>query len=108
MLLFVVTAAIFGAAQARGIFEMNAIIDSPGVQDLIHQLRDEGRAEGRTEGRTEQARTLLLRLLRVRFGTIPETVVERVQAAELGALERWADQVLVAPTAEEALAERGD
>jgi hypothetical protein len=109
VLLFVVTAAIFGAAKARGIFQMHAIIDSPGVQDLIRQLRaegrDEGRTQGRAEGRTEEARSLLLRLMEVRFGTIPAEVIERVQAAELGELERWTERILTAATPEEIFAD---
>ena len=91
-LLFVVTAAIFGAQQARRIFEMNAIIDSPGVQDLIRQLRAEGEAKGRAEGE----RNLLLRLIEVRFGKVPAEVVDRVHAAGLTELEFWAERVLTA------------
>jgi predicted transposase YdaD len=105
VLLFVVTAAILGAEQARRIFEMDAIIQSPGVQDLVHRLRDEGRAEGRVEGRLEQARDLLLRQFRARFGEVPAAAVERVQTAALAELNCWAERVLTATTVEEVFTE---
>jgi hypothetical protein len=112
-LLFVVTAAILGAHEARRLFEMDAILQSPGVQDLIRQLEEEGRAKGlaeglaegrakgRAEGRAEHARDLLLRQLRARFGEIPASVAERVHAAELAELDRWAERVVTAATVDE-------
>jgi hypothetical protein len=100
-LLFVVAAAILGAREVRRIFEMDAIIQSPGVQDLIQQLE----AEGEAKGRLEHAREMLLRLLRVRFGEIPGSTIEQMQGAELAELDRWAERVLTAATVEEIFAE---
>jgi len=67
--------------------------------------RDEGRDEGRREGRREGERTLLLRLLRARFGELPAPVVTRVESAETSLLERWGERVLTAQTLAEVLDE---
>ncbi|WP_067987253.1 hypothetical protein [Nocardia caishijiensis] len=49
------------------------------------------------------AKTLLRQLDR-KFGTPSEATIARVRAADMGDLERWADQILTAETVEEALA----
>ena len=67
--------------------------------------RREGRDEGRKEGRKDGECRLLLRLLRARFGELPAATVARVEAAELGDLERWAIRVLSAQTVAEVLGE---
>jgi len=41
---------------------------------------------------------LLLRLLRARFGDLPEVAVARVNAADAAQLDLWAERVLSAPT----------
>jgi hypothetical protein len=58
------------------------------------RLRDEGRAEGRAEGQAQ----LLLKLLALRFGTLPPEVSTRVTAASAEELSRLAERVLQAPT----------
>jgi hypothetical protein len=65
----------------------------------------EGRKEGRDEGRKEEARSLLLRLLRARFGELPPAAVARIEGAELGDVERWVDRVLGARSLAEVLGE---
>ena len=49
---------------------------------------------------------VLERLLVRRFGSLPESVVERLRAADLDALERWTDRILEARTLEEVFAQR--
>jgi hypothetical protein len=59
-------------------------------------------AEARGERR--QAKSLLLQLLRARFGdSLPLSVLDRVASADTDSLERWAVQTLFASTLEEAL-----
>jgi hypothetical protein len=41
---------------------------------------------------------MLLKLLRARFGELPEAAVARVNAAELEQLDTWAERVLYAQT----------
>lgn len=63
--------------------------------------RQEGRKEGRMEGRQEEAvrsrQQTLLRLLRKRFGDVPEAVAEQVNATrDIGQLDAWLDGVVTA------------
>ena len=67
----------------------------------LRRIREEGRAEGRREGEVE----ILLRLLRLRFGTVPADVTTRVTTADPETLLRWSDRVLSAPTLEAVFAE---
>lgn len=87
-------------------------VDRPMLIRAIDQAKPEGEgtmvslaarewiAEGKAEGLHEgQARTLLRQLSR-RFGSISDEVHARVDAADLGTLDRWLDRVLDAPTLE--------
>ncbi|WP_437730835.1 DUF4351 domain-containing protein [Sorangium sp. So ce1335] len=62
-------------------------------------------AQGRDLGRREGERAILLRLLRARFGELPDAALARVEGAETAALERWADRVLSAETLADVLDE---
>jgi hypothetical protein len=62
-------------------------------------------AQGRKEGRKEGELNLLLRLLRARFGELPEAAVTRIEAAEIAQLEQWGERVLSAKTLAEVLDE---
>ena len=53
-----------------------------------------GRAEGKAEGKAE----LILRLLTRRFGTPPDWVAPRLQAATPDQLDTWAERTLDAAT----------
>jgi hypothetical protein len=44
------------------------------------RLREEGRKEGRKEGILDGERTLLLHMLTLMFGPLPDDVVQRIQA----------------------------
>lgn len=70
---------------------------SEGIERGIQQ----GRAEGELEGRAREARQLLLRLLRERFGELPESVVARVESEGLEWCEEMAVRTLKAATLEE-------
>ena len=48
----------------------------------LRRIREEGRQEGHQEGRREGEAEMLLRQLRIRFGTLPTDAVARVQAAD--------------------------
>ncbi|WP_437275390.1 DUF4351 domain-containing protein [Sorangium sp. So ce375] len=62
-------------------------------------------ALGRDQGRREGERAVLLRLLRARFGELPEAAIARVEGAEIAAIEQWAERVLSAKTLAEVLDE---
>jgi predicted transposase YdaD len=68
-------------------------------EDYQRRVRNEGRNEGRAEGE----RSLLLRLLRSRFGELPAEAMARIEAASVTELERWGDRVLTAKTLDEVL-----
>ncbi|MDE0459673.1 MAG: Rpn family recombination-promoting nuclease/putative transposase [Chromatiales bacterium] len=64
----------------------------------------DGRAEGREEGRAEGQAGIVLRLLELRFGVLPDAVRDRVRGASAAELEAWAEAVLVAASLDEVLA----
>lgn len=53
-----------------------------------------GKAEGKAEGRAEGKAEMLLRLLRRRFDSLPETVMRKVRDASDDELNEWADNIL--------------
>ena len=79
----------------------------PGQEDRImsiaaEQWKAEGIALGEAKGLQQglqqgQARTLLRQLER-RFGSVSESVRQRVSAADIDTLDQWLDRVLEAPT----------
>jgi predicted transposase/invertase (TIGR01784 family) len=68
------------------------------VMTAAEQLREEGRKEGRKEGSERNQRDYLLRLLRQRFGQLPDPVLVRIQRAEVALLDRWFDRGITAPS----------
>lgn len=70
-------------------------------EDYQRKVRDEGVAEGRKAGE----RSLLLRLLRTRFGELPPAAVARIEAAEMADLERWSERLFGARTLADVLDE---
>jgi hypothetical protein len=65
--------------------------------------RAEGRTEGRMEGRLEGRVEIVLKLLALRFGPLPEAAQTRVRSAQEAQLDTVAARVLTAHTLEEAL-----
>lgn len=66
-------------------------------------LRAEGKAEGKAEGRAEGKAEVLLKLLELKFGTVPEASIERIRGAGLDALDRWVERVIGAGSLDEVL-----
>lgn len=64
-------------------------------------LRAEGEAKGRAEGKAE----VLLKLLELKFGTLPEATVTRIRTAPVADLDRWVERVITAATLEAVLAD---
>ena len=60
--------------------------------EILREIRDNGRAEGRAEGQV----LMFSHLLRTKFGAVPEQVEVRVKAATSAEIERWTERVLVA------------
>ena len=58
--------------------------------------REEGREKGREEGRQEGEALVVLRLLRLKFGSLAPEIEERVRSADAGRLLGWSERVLTA------------
>lgn len=71
------------------------------TQDVLKVWEKQVEERGAREGQ----RRILLRQLRTRFGEVPRTIVLRIEAADSAELDRWAERVLSAHTAEEVVAE---
>lgn len=62
-----------------------------------------GSSQGRQQGLREGQASILLWLLELRFGEVPEAVKERVKAADLDEIRLWCERVLTAGSVEEVL-----
>jgi hypothetical protein len=69
------------------------------IQAWFEDYRNKLRSEARNEGE----RSLLLRLLGVRFGELPAAAVARVETATMADIERWGERLFTAKTLDEVL-----
>lgn len=67
-----------------------------------------GKAEGEAKGKADALRSVLAKLLTLKFGTVPQTAQLRIATASETTLERWAELVLSAPSLEAVLTEPVD
>jgi hypothetical protein len=70
----------------------------------VAQGRTEGKTEGKAEGKAEGRMEMLLKLLTLRFGPLPEPIQTHIRGLQDAQLDTVAERVLTAPTLEEALA----
>jgi predicted transposase YdaD len=85
---------------------LEATMNSLGYEyqsDFARRYFGQGKAEGRTEGRLESRVEIVLKLLALRFGPLPEAAQTRVRSAQEAQLDIVAERVLTAHTLEEAL-----
>lgn len=75
------------------------------MASVAEKLQEQGERRGLERGLAEGQRKIVLKQLRTRFGELSEAVVARVNAADGGRLELWAERVLSAPTLADVLAE---
>jgi hypothetical protein len=73
----------------------------------LDRLERRGERRGERKGEHKGQTKMLLGLLAVRFGSVPDEVSARVMAADEATLTRWATRVLTAPTLESVLEEDG-
>ena len=92
--------ALMGTVAQAWIEQGRAEGRAEGIETGIERGRSEGREEGRAEGRAG----IVLRLLELRFGDVPDAVRERVLGAPAAELEAWAEAVLIAASLDEVLA----
>lgn len=81
------------------------------MMSWARQLREEGREEGREQGlragKEEAARSLLSRMITLRFGSVPDPVAQSIEQASLEQVEAWTDRILVAESAEDIVEDKG-
>ena len=63
-----------------------------------------GEAQGEARGELQGRRGMLRKLLTLRFGPLPTEATARLDAADVAALDTWAERVLTAATLEDVLA----
>jgi hypothetical protein len=69
-----------------------------GIEKGIEQGIEQGREQGVQEGREEALRQSLIKLLRLRFGSLPRPVLARIQRAEFDQMDRWFERGVTAQT----------
>jgi predicted transposase YdaD len=69
--------------------------------DFARRYYGQGKAEGKVEGRME----LILKLLALRFGPLPDAIQTRVRSAQDAQLDAVAERMLTAKTLEEAVSQ---
>ena len=74
---------------------------------FIQQGIQQGRREGKQEGKQEGEATMLLRLLHLKFGDVPESVRRQIETADAQTLLAWSDRVLAATRIEQVIGENG-
>lgn len=103
--------AIYEALLEAGVSEDANEVAMSRRKQWIEEGREEGRAEGweagrtkgRAEGRAEARAEVLLKLVQLKFGALPDSAEEKVRRASLEELDRWAERVLSAQSLEETL-----
>ncbi len=82
----------------RALMEFLSMHDYQFQSEFAKSYAEEGRKEGIKEGLKEGLQKLLLKQLTLKFGDLPEDVVQRVRQAGDEQLERWGERVLTAAT----------
>ncbi len=71
------------------------------ADEVMMTLADQWKAEGEARGLAKGKAETLIRLLKRKFGTVPEARLEQIESAPLADLEFWTEAVLVARTVDE-------
>jgi flagellar biosynthesis/type III secretory pathway protein FliH len=91
------------AKEAAGLHDRYEEAIIMGATETYERIKGEGREEGRLEGVLEGERRILLHQLEVLFGSLSERIVARVQAADAAELERFAERIITAASAEQVI-----
>ncbi len=77
------------------------------MRSVAELFRDEARAEaeakGRAEGRSEGLRAALRKQMKLKFGSVSDTVNGRIDEASIDELDRWVERILGATSAEDVI-----
>lgn len=95
------SAPIVVAARHRRLRQEVDRMSKSAYQVIGQQFDAMGRVEGRVEGRIEASQDAVLRVLRAKFGTVPDRIEQRVRATRDSAvLDHWLVIVVTAPSLE--------
>ncbi|MBF0155458.1 MAG: hypothetical protein HQL64_17120 [Magnetococcales bacterium] len=72
--------------------------------DVLRPLFMKAQIDSKLEGRQEEAASMLLKLMRRKFGQTPDWVTEKIKAADLDLIEIWSDNFVFANSVEEVFA----
>jgi hypothetical protein len=75
------------------------------IQQGLEQGLQQGKQEGIQEGRQEGEAMILLRLLQLKFGAVPEVARRRIESADAQTLLAWSERVLTAENIEQVIAD---
>ena len=70
----------------------------------LEQGRLEGEQKGEEQGRTHALREVVLKQLKLRFGSVPRKHAARIQQASVEQLERWSERIISADSVDAVLA----
>jgi hypothetical protein len=73
--------------------------------EFARKYVEEGRKDGLEEGRKEGRQEVLVKQLGLKFGELPDSAVQRLQAADDTDLARWTERVLTAATLDDVFAD---
>ena len=74
------------------------------VDSWFEQWKEEGLEEGRREGRLEGRADTLEKLLRLKFGDLPDAIAQRLRQASDAELDLWSERILFVNSTEEVFA----
>ena len=93
-----------GGIDLEAMAASTAAIDPRAKETLMttaEELMQRGEAKGRFEGKAEGKAEVLLKLLQLRFTTVPPEAAQRVRAADAATIDRWVERVLTATSIED-------
>ena len=67
----------------------------------LQLAREEGEARGKAEGKAEGLRSVLVKLLTLKFRNLPDAVLKRISSAPEDRLELWAERIIPANSLDE-------
>ncbi len=85
-------------AAFEALMQTNYEYQSDFARKYYGEGRQKGLEEGIEQGLLDGERRLLVRLLRQRFGVLPQTVLARLEAAMSSELDQWGDRIVTADT----------
>jgi len=70
---------------------------------FAERFREEGMQQGMRQGMQQGEARVLVRLLQLKFGELPEAVLHRIEHADEQTLLQWSERVLTAEQLDEVL-----